>query len=222
MMRASYKGAILVSAIVLATAGPLFAQGPSCDESTILALEISGELVAPVDVANQVTDDLAVIRDAYPVVASITVWPDWEPGRLKVRLTPSAWAQYLAGTYTALDTLNEEYGMAVVDQIAFINVLVLASAVCSNPTVIEDAYATAAGVEWAAPNWYLGDGDDITSTHVGRYTFKHGWLDCAVGCAYEHYWQFEVNNGVATLVGEYGDEVSEEVNTFGAVKAQFR
>lgn len=210
MMRALYKGAISVSVMALVTAGPLFAQaqGPICDEATILGLEISGEFVAPASVVNQVTEDLAMIRDAYPVVATITASPDWVPGELLVALTPDAWAQYLAGTYVALDALNDEYGMAVIDRIAFIETLVLASQECSNPSVIDEAYSAQAGVRWAAPNSYLFSVDDVTCTNLGWYTFEHGWGDCSFGCTSAHYWQFRVIDNAAILINEYGDALS--------------
>lgn len=195
--------------MVLATAGPLFAQRPICDEATVLGLEITGQLIAPPHIVNQVTADLAIIRDAYPVVASITALPDWAPGMLLVCLTPGSWAQHLAGTYAELNALNDEYGMAVISQWTPGRMLVLASQECSNPIVLMWAYLELAGVEYAEPNGYIGDGDDITCTSLGWYTFKHGYVDCYAGCVYAHYWQFMVSDNTATLVSEYGDGLSE-------------
>ena len=209
MMRTWCRDAISVSVMVLATAGPLFAQRPSCDEATVLGLEITGELIAPPQIVNQVTDELAIIRDTYPVVAGITVLPDWAPGMLLVRLTPVAWAQYLAGTYAALNALNDEYGMTVISQVTSGKLLVLASQECSNPIVLMWAYLELAGVEYAEPNGYIGDGDDITCTSPGWYTFKHGFVDCYAGCVYAHYWQFMVSDNTATLVSEYGAGLSD-------------
>lgn len=222
MMRAILKGAVAVAVIALAIAGPLFAQYPSCDDATVLGLELSGELVAPADVVSQIAQDLAIVRGAYPVVAAITVLRDWMPGALLVGLTDPAWAQYLAGTFTALDAVNDQYGMTIIGQIPSIKTLKLASQECSNPTVMVDAYWARPEVMYVEPNYNLNDGDDITCTALGWYTFKHGWGDCAVGCAFSHYWHFRVIDNVATLVSESGDEVSDEARTFGAVKALFR
>lgn len=208
MMRALLLVAMYVSVIVLATAGPLFAQGPDCDDATVLGLEISGQLLAPAAVVNQVIDELAIIRDAFPAVAGITVWRDWVPGQLLVRLAPAAWAQYLAGTYAAFDALNDEYGLVVTSVWTYGRWLTLTSPECSNPLVLREAYLTLDGVEFAEPNGYIGDGDDITSTHLGWYTFKHGWLDCVAGCSFAHYWQFMVSDNRAILVTQYGDTSS--------------
>lgn len=210
MMRALYRGAISVSVIALAAAGPSFAQRPNCDEATVLGLEISGELVAPASVVNQVTEDLAIIRDAYPVVAGIAARRDWYPGMLIVGLTAGAWAQHLAGTYAALDALNDEYGMVVVGQLEFINTLVLASRECSHPMVLDEAYSSLAGVEYAHPDWILGDGasDDITCTYLGWYTFQHAYMSYNGGRPCFHYWIFSVIDGAARLTTEYGDPLS--------------
>lgn len=207
-MHALHKSALSVSVIALSIAGPLFAQYPNCGEATVLGLELTGELVAPTDVVSQIARDLAIIRDAYPMAANITVSPSWTPGVLLVGLTDGAWAQYLAGTFTALDALNEEYGLTIAGQIPFIMVLILASQDCSNPTVMVDAYWARPEVMFVEPNNYPHDVDDITCTALGWYTFKHGWGDCSFGCTQAHYWQFRVIDNAAILVNEYGDTTS--------------
>ena len=222
MMGTLCKGAVLVAVTALAIAVPLFAQYPSCDDATVLGLELSGELVAPANVVSQITQDLAIIRDAYPVVAGITVWRDWVPGVLLVGLTDNAWAQYLAGTFTALDALNDEYGLTIVDKNPIAKSLVLASQECSNPTVMVDAYWARPEVMYVEPSHYINDGDDITCPTLGWYTFKHGWGDCIMECPSAHYWHFRVIDNAATLVSESGDALADEAHTFGAVKALFR
>jgi hypothetical protein len=208
MMRTWHRGALVVSVIALAIAGPLFAQGPSCGEATVLGLELSGELVAPVSVVSQIAQDLAIIREAHPAVAEITAYPSWAPGMLLVSFTEPAWVEYLAGSYAGLDSLNGEYGMVVAHQYLYVRMILLESQECYNPTVLADAYSTLGGVQNAYVNGTMGGDDDITCMQLGQYTFEHGYGDCDNGCAYTHYWDFSVIDGVATLVREYGDPLS--------------
>jgi len=84
-----------------------FADG--CDDAEILALQISGELLAPPLLYERISNELAVIRQFYPGMELIHVLPPWKPGELIVGLTDEAWEEFTNGEYHGLDSLNALY-----------------------------------------------------------------------------------------------------------------
>ncbi len=198
------KLSILVFGLVaLMGVGPNSAKSLVCNDNTILGLEISGEPLAPTWIINQVAQDVMMIRITYPEVAEITVTPDWIPGEVIVGLTEDAWLDYQAGSFAAIDSLNTLIGVATIQEIQTSSALLLTMDECYHPVFLVGEYAGLEGVRYAVPNIILAEGDDISSTQVGHYTFKHGYGDCPSGCLYEHYWEFHVDGGTVNLVDEY-------------------
>lgn len=200
---------------------PNSAQSLNCSDATILALEISGAPLAPQELVNQVAQDVMLIRIMYPEVAGITVYPDWNPGEIVVGLTEEAHQAYQAGTFAAFDSLNTLFGGAVIHEFQLISTLFLTLGDCYHPEYLAGEYTRLEGVRYAEPNGPGGDGDDISSTQVGYYTFKHGFGDCPAGCIYEHFWDFYVSGGSVTLVDEYGYTASGvgEIPSVGPVES---
>ena len=194
------------------------------DDAEVLALEISGELLPPPEVVEQVNADLAAIRAYDPYFETIHVLPAWCPGELLMELTPQAMEDFRAGLYHGLDELNEQYGPVEVRE-AFenpiFNWLKLTFSRPYNPDLLSDVYVKASGVLYVEPNHIAGDGDDIISGGVGRYSFKHGWGDCPAGCLNERFWVFLITAGDVLLVQEYGADVPVEPTTWGSVKAVY-
>jgi hypothetical protein len=152
----------------------------------------------------QIGAELAAIRQYDGYFASIHVLPDWQPGELVVALTPDAWVLFLAGQYHGLDALNAQYGPVQVE-IYGAFALHLTFSRAYHPVLLGGIYSAADGVQYAEPRILYGDGNDIVAPALGSYTFKHGWGDCIAGCAFRHYWDFTVTDGVAQLVSEHGD-----------------
>jgi hypothetical protein len=197
--------AVLVSAF-LATAS--VASPPAYTDADVLGLEVSGSLVAPGSTVLQISQDLDAIRAAYPAlwdgVAGIHVFPTWYPGVILVQLTPEAWTDYENGVFEEFNNLNAQYGPVTISSVAP-RWLMLEFTSLYHASILASTYAQVVGIEQAKPNNIAGDGDDITSSQVGTYTFKRGWGDCPAGCMYQHFWEFEVTNGIVTLLDEYGD-----------------
>jgi hypothetical protein len=204
-MRANGFAVLLVSLLATAAA----ATPPSYTDADILGLEISGSLLAPGATVSQISEDLNAIRNAYPGfvdgVAYVVVWPSWLPGVIIVQMTPQAWADYQNGVFEEFDDLNALYGPVTISPVALPYTVKLEFAALYHPVVLAADYAAVSGIALAVPNSLDGDGSDITSSQVGRYTFKRGWGDCLSGCFYEHFWEFEVTNGNVVLLDEYGD-----------------
>jgi len=199
---------LCISLMVLAGPGASFAMGPTCNDAAVLALEISEELLPPDSLISQIAQDLMLVRIMYPEVATITVMRDWVPGEIFVHLTDDAWNDHQSGSYSGLDSLNSVYGVFAVEEYSIIKGFKLEFGSCYHPLVLAGIYSGAEGVEWARENSSTGDGDDIISSQVGYYTFKHGYGDCLSGCLYEHFWEFRVDGGSVTLLAEYDDHPS--------------
>ncbi len=188
------------------TLGDLICPSPldrtACD-AELLALEISGALLPPAELYEQLLNDLTAIRQAYPDMNEIRHRPGWMPGELIVGFTAGAWQQIQDGEYHGFDELSGDYG-AVEMRAIFSTYMLLEFEEQYNPEYLAPLYAAAEGVTIAEPNHLLGDGSDIQAS-LPDYTFSLGWGDCLSGCIYRHYWQFTVIDGSVTLVSEYGD-----------------
>ena len=77
-----------------------------------------------------------------------------------------------------------------------------------NTIALADRFAHAAPVVSAAPDSWIGGGDDIAATRVAggwRLDYSVSWGDCPAGCIYGHVWSFVVSDaGDASFVGERG------------------
>jgi uncharacterized repeat protein (TIGR01451 family) len=173
-------------------------------DAELLAMEISGALLPPPSLYNQIHDDLTAIRQAYPQMNSIFHRPRWVPGQLLVGLTPEAWEQFQRGDYHAWDDLNDQYGPVDIIPFTWMPAVRLQFAERYNPEYLAPLYGAIDGVRYAEPVFFIGDGPDILVS-LPVYTFKMGWGDCPAGCIYNHYWDFIVVEGLVTLVREYGD-----------------
>jgi hypothetical protein len=195
------------------------ARAADLTSADLLALEISGEVVAPPDMVDRIAADLAKIRAADPDVAKIEARPQWEPGSLFVRLTDEALERYLAGEYHDLDELNAAWGLDRVSR--FGNWLFLEFEKPYNPVALGEFYVAVESVESSEVNGISGDGDDILATEVGTYTFRHAWGDCPAGCISEHLWEFTVTGGTPVLVREYGDSVPIGADSVTDIKSRY-
>jgi hypothetical protein len=189
-------------------AGAVLADAPPYEDEDILGLEFSGALLAPPALVSQIGQDLAAIRYAFPEISDIHVYPDWYPGQLIVGLTEDGWAEYQAGTFAELDSLNSEYGPVSIEPHSFIRSLFMEYEVLYHPEVLAVIYEGIDGVLYAEPNVIGGDGNDITFEQLTLYTLKRGWGDCPSGCIFEDFWVFSVIDGSVELIAHYGYSVS--------------
>jgi len=202
-MKSTATGPAAALLLLTATAVPAH---PVTDAEA-LALEISGELLAPPALVSTVDTHLQAIRAVEPILEAVQAYPPWEPGVLLLLFTPSAFDDYLAGTYTGLDSLNAIYGPAQVTAVyEAIRLVVLEFDAHYNGDLIAAIYGTAPGIANADPGHYGMTDTDITPEEPGTYTFRYGWFDCPLGCVYNHYWTYAIDaNGGAVLVDEWGN-----------------
>lgn len=215
----------LAVGLIMATAAPVAAQ--PYDDATILALELDGPngvIIPDPNLIAAIDAELSLIRAQIAQVADIHVFPDWAPGELMVRMTSEALAELQAGTFTGFDELFALYPVADLHFFTIIPWVLITFEDPLHPVNLAPLFLAVDGVTYTEANYTGGDGDDITIQALGSYVFKHGWGDCPSGCTFNHYWQVEINDGVATVVDEWGDDipVSVQATTWSELKAGYR
>ncbi|MFA5423190.1 MAG: right-handed parallel beta-helix repeat-containing protein [Phycisphaerae bacterium] len=170
-------------------------------EAQLIAIEISGQLVAPNDLTSRILGDLALIRDACPQIAGITYRPHYVPDELMVGITEEAVQQYQQGQYHALDSLNQIYGVVEVEaHFGLVNFLLLKFNQVYNMPLLAQIYTESnlEGVKYAEANYLIGDGPTII-VRPPYYLFIDAWGDCPSGCSNYEFWEFKVESGQVTL-----------------------
>lgn len=89
---------------------------------------------------------------------------------------------------------------------------VLQAAAPLNIAALAAEFAPLAGVRYAEPNGYGGDGNDIGAERIAgawRLAYSLGFGDCPAGCISRHFWTFEVSDaGNVTYLGSSGDPIT--------------
>lgn len=210
----------LISALIIA----LFAaSAPAADysdplvEAQLIALELSGELTPPADLTQQVLEDLAAIRAAYPQVAHISYRLPFSPDQIIVGITQQAMQQFQNGQYHALDELNATYGVVEIATKFDRFSLKLKFDRVYNTQLLCQIYSAANldGVRYVEPDYTTGDGPTIVA-QPPTYTFIDAWGDCPSGCIHHEYWYFKVEAGQVTLLNTcYVDAVNGDNKNTG-------
>jgi len=212
--RRSTSIVLLAAAVCLMTATARQAAAQFPDDATVLALEFDGPsgIIRPDPVLVAAIDaELALIRSQHPVLAEIHVFPAWMPGELLVRMTDEALAALEAGTFTGFDALFAEYPVAnlhIFSVIPWVHITFVEALHAPN---LVPLFLAVDGVTYAEPSFVVGDGSDITLHELGSYTFKYGWGDCMSGCINNHYWEIRIEDGIAIIVQEWGDDLPVRV-----------
>lgn len=172
-----------------------------------LAMEASGELVAPQALYERVRGELALIGRGAPVMGC------GAPGELLLGVTAAGHEQIQNGAYTAWDDYNAALKMTtyylkyasgeyISYKIKFDGVYNLAT--------LAQAYGELPEMRWAQPNSYIGGSVDAclerfggaADTHV--YIFWYGSGDCPSGCMQGTYHGYAAGaSGALEYLGEY-------------------
>ena len=189
----------------------------------MLALEASGELVAPQHVYERVLADLAAIRAMQPAVQNISAMGSWSPSQMLVGLDAAGMAAVQAGTYTDWDCANAHYGLSMKEVQSFY--VKLAFSHRFNIPLLASEYAMFANVEYAEPDGLIGDGNDVCVSVEGdkkySYVFDAGSGDCQAGCIQHTYWGFSTEGSppVVTVLGTFSNQDPQTPAWFGALGA---
>ena len=180
-------------------------------DAEILAMESSGELVAPLSLYERTVDDLVNIRNQYSDVSVVNVsaTSGYKMSEMLLGLDKNAMALFDTGNYSQWDQLNQKFGVASVTKLSDKAVKMQFERGYNIPQLAE-AYINAKlqGVTFAEPNFIIGASQDICLENQADenriYMFKQGEGDCPAGCITWQYAGFKVDaNQAVTQLGQF-------------------
>jgi len=180
------------------------------EEAKLIAMCLSDSLGPPAALSLRVENDLVKIRDCYgstyQVVDAVRFTTPWEPSAIMIKFDEATAQLVLQGDYHAWDGLNEELGIAEIEEelLSSIGIATVHFEGIINPRRVVGVYASLPGVERVDPNYRVGDWSCIYPRLVEdqiTYLFREGWGDCPAGCTYDRYWYFVFVEGQPTLIG---------------------
>lgn len=168
-------------------------------EAQILAIEASGNILAPPALTERIANELGDIRLAFPNIEGIRARPRWEPTSLLVAFDPPVREQVVARNYGHWDAANRNYEVREIDtrmlQSGDSGIAILRFSRAINAPKVASEYAMLPGVSYAEPDGLAGDGPDICLAQRGTthfYVFDQASGDCPAGCLEHKYWVFKV------------------------------
>jgi hypothetical protein len=185
------------------------------EEAELMALCLSGELVAPDSLYNQLLNDLIAIRntfgDTIEIVNQLKFQPPWEAGCFMIGFDDTTFQQIRNGQYHAWDSLNQQYHLADIDTISlqFGGIVLLTFKGRLNPWRLCELYGTLPGAWAPSPNYIRGDRANIYAreTESGiTYLFRDAWDDCPSGCLHSEYWYFVFIGYLPLLIGHWAPD----------------
>ncbi|MFT4758767.1 MAG: hypothetical protein ACI9XO_001476 [Paraglaciecola sp.] len=82
---------------------------------------------------------------------------------------------------------------------------------CLHLEGVINAFQELNGVNFVEPDFYIGDGNNITAEVENGYTdliFEHAWGDCPSGCIFSHFWQIRVYDDCSVaFIDSWGEPV---------------
>jgi hypothetical protein len=173
-------------------------------EAEQLSLEATGALIAPQPVYERVVNELNVIRTTYPPFADIAAIPSWSLQNLILGFDDAGRVAVQEGIYTAWDVLNNSYGVTQISLLGSAGAVAITFAGRYNMPLLAGEYAKLSHVQYAEPDYIVGDGNDVCLSIDGEthfFIFDAGSGDCPAGCIQHTYWAFAatVDSGITVL-----------------------
>jgi hypothetical protein len=185
-----------ILALVAACAGQPLADGadlkatPRADQNLeLLALSVSGTVVARQDVYDRVVRDVSAIRAATAEVQGIGYFPRNDGKSLILGVDSATAASIEAGAYHAWDALNARWRVVEKQKVTDSGVLLLRFRGIYDMSTVAQQYASLSGVRSAEPDGIIGDDSTICLTIEGsayRFVFDRAGGDCPSGCIDHH------------------------------------
>lgn len=187
---------------------PRFDYGPSprdSREAELLAVETSGEFLAPDALYDRIVRDLALIRDFDPRTITVVHDERWAPNQAIVKLIDGMGTE-------EYDEFNRFYQAVDCDNLFSTWWVVTLPDVVINAVVLSARYAELPEVELAEPNFLIGTDDETTVTPgegAYRYRLEDGFHDCFDGCDCFRIYEFTVTDGGDVTLDSY-EEIGQE------------
>ena len=188
----------------------------------VLAVEASGELVAPDLLYERVVAELPAIAALQPLVAGMMPFSPVMAPAIIVGFDERASQNFQADGYHDWDCANRAYGVDRIESLLSGSFAALSFGNKRyNVSVLEREYGALPGVTGVDPN-LGGDGPDICLEVQGDqhfYVFDKADGDCPAGCIEHHYFGFQVAPGaVVTELGTFDRKpAAPEPAWFGAL-----
>lgn len=195
-------------------AGP-FAGTPRPNiEAELMAMWLSGAIIAPDDLYKEIAGDLGIIRGEYknsiPKVMISFVFGAWQ-SRLDIRFGSDLTEAYRKGEFHDWDSLNGYYRVDAIDTTA-IGPTLLARLHFEgnlNPFVLEEIYRkNIPGAKYTRVEYLMGDWPNVFPWEIDgkrAYFFRDGWDDCFNGCLSEDVYAFVEEDTAFKFIGMYSD-----------------
>ncbi|MFH1373695.1 MAG: hypothetical protein ABII79_07870 [bacterium] len=191
-----------------------------CDEdrteAELAAIWLSGELVAPDSLYRRLLWGFTTMREKYGQhIAEVAIRFQFpvRPSVIDVKLTDSAAQQFLDGSYTEWDSLNNRFGLRHLDTgvccFEHFHYVRLMFGGLQHPNVIAGEYRELEGIQNSGSSEHAeGDWSNMYPWIAnGKLTFllRSAWGDCPAGCMYSRFWYFVEEQDGLILVGKWED-----------------
>jgi len=193
---------------------------PRADQNLeLLALSVSGTVVARQEIYDRVVRDVTAIRASHPEIEGINyLWRD-SGNQLLMQVDSRTFAAIEQHAYHDWDGLNARWRL--VDShilVAALQSLILQFNGIYYMAAVAREYAALSGVAYAEPNSGLGNGSTICLTiecDWYRYVFDRTGGDCPAGCTSHHEFGFSTDNlGAIAFEGEWDSTTSGAMPDF--------
>lgn len=182
------------------------------EEAEFIALCLSGELVAPNDLYNQVLNDLKAIRSAFgddfKLINRLAFTPPWIENCIIIGFDDTTAKKVANGEYHAWDELNKKYQVFTKDttSVERYGYAILYFKDRLHPCRLAELYAVLPGVRHTGPNRLDGDWPNVYPRQTGNgitYLFRDAWGDCPSGCIHNEYWYFVFEENQPLFIGHW-------------------
>jgi len=181
------------------------------EEAQSMAIWLSGELEAPMDMAREIDRDLSHMRSNFseqvPELLSIQFEFPFLMHYVSLHCKPEITQAILDGIYHEWAELNKYLGVSnIYNNLSYPNVFNLRYERIANPRLVAEQYEQLDGVEKAENAFRLFDISNIYPWYVdGEISYllrSYLWWSIS-----NHFWYFKKTDGMIELVGEYDPEV---------------
>jgi hypothetical protein len=185
----------------------------------LLALSVSGGVVARQEIYDRVVRDVAAIRASHPEVQGIDYHSRDTGNSLLLRVDAATGTAIEEHTYHDWDGLNARWRLTDSHYlIAPLQIFFLQFRGIYDMAAVAREYVVLRGVIFSEPNGLAGDGPTICLTLDGdwyRYVFDRAEGDCLAGCISHHEFGFSTDSlGAIAFEAEWDSTTSTPLPDF--------
>ena len=215
-MKISLKSIRVFTLLLLVVSVCAVSFGQLSEDAVILTLRAQEGIKLDTALAAAIDSGLIAAWQSYDSLMLIGARASYVMSELVVKTT-AAWSQpwrkgQLLTGEPYIDSLGTVYELAGVDTLPQ-NEFLLEFAHPLEMRRLDTLYRRQSGIQWAEPDYYMGDGDDIAflrKRDTMSFVFSRGWGDCPAGCLHRFYWYVSVAYSHDSLVAQLEEERSSD------------